>query len=87
MSNEQIGVKYMQEWEERQDEIDKARKEGREEGLTAGREEGLTAGHEEKTIELIQKKLSKGKEFAQIADELEMTEEEVHRLLDKQRRE
>ena len=83
MSNEQIGVKYMQEWEERQDEIDKARKAGREEGL----EEGLATGREEKTIELIQKKLSKGKDFAQIADELEMTEEEVHRLLDKQRRE
>ncbi len=74
-SNEQIGVKYMQEWEERQDEIDKARK--------AGREEGLTAGRDEKTIELIQKKLSKGKDITQIADELEMTEEEVQGLLDK----
>ena len=74
-SNEQIGVKYMQEWEERQDEIDKARK--------AGREEGLTAGRDEKTIELIQKKLSKGKDITQIADELEMTEEEVQELLDK----
>ena len=88
-SNEQIGVKYMQEWEERQDEIDKARKAGREEGLVAGREEGreegLTAGREEKTIELIQKKLSKGKDFAQIADELEMTEEEAKSIWEKQK--
>lgn len=66
-SNEQIGVKYMQEWEERQDEIDKA----------------IEADREKRTLELIQKKQAKGKDLTQIADELEMTEEEVQKILDK----
>ena len=66
-SNEQIGAKYMQEWEERQDEIDKA----------------IEADREKRTLELIQKKQAKGKDLTQIADELEMTEEEVQKILDK----
>ena len=66
-SNEQIGVKYMQEWEERQDEIDKA----------------IEADREKRTLELIQKKQAKGKDITQIAEELESTEEEVRRILDK----
>lgn len=66
-SNEQIGVKYMQKWEE----IAEARAEGREEG------------REEYTLELIRKKQKKGKSLAQIAEELEVTEEEVQRILDK----
>ena len=66
-SNEQIGVKYMQKWEERQDEIDKA----------------IEADREKRTLELIQKKQAKGKDLTQIADELEMTEEEVQKILDK----
>ena len=66
-SNEQIGVKYMQEWEERQDEIDKA----------------IEADREKRTLELIRKKQKKGKSLAQIAEELEVTEEEVQRILDK----
>ena len=66
-SNEQIGVKYMQEWEERQDEIDKA----------------IEADREKRTLELIQKKQAKGKDITQIAEELESTEEEVQRILDK----
>ena len=36
-------------------------------------------------VELIQKKQAKGKNITQIADELEMTEEEVQRVLDKQK--
>ena len=60
-SNEEIGVKYIQKWEE----IAEARAEGRE----------------EYTLELIQKKQAKGKTIAQIADELEMTEEELQRIL------
>ena len=70
-SNEQIGVKYMQEWEERQDEIDKAH------------EEGIKIGRAKELVELIQKKQAKGKNLTQIADELEMTEEEVQKILDK----
>ena len=66
-SNEEIGVKYMQKWEE----IAEARAEGREEG------------REQLLINQIQKKQAKGKDLTQIADELEMTEEEVQKILDK----
>ena len=51
----------MQKWEE----IAEARAEGREEG------------REQLLINQIQKKQAKGKDLAQIAEELEMTEEEV----------
>ena len=64
-SNEEIGVKYMQKWEE----------------IAEARAEGRTEGREEYTLELIQKKQAKGKTIAQIADELEMTEEELQRIL------
>ena len=74
-SNEQIGVKYMQEWEERQDEIDKAH------------EEGIKIGRAKELVELIQKKQAKGKNLTQIADELEMTEEEVQSVLERIREE
>lgn len=66
-SNEQIGVKYMQKWEE----IAEARAEGRE----------------EYTLELIRKKQEKGKSLAQIAEDLEMTEEEVQSVLERIREE
>lgn len=66
-SNEEIGVKYMQKWEE----------------IAEARAEGRTEGREEYTLELIRKKQEKGKSLAQIADELEMTEEEVQKILDK----
>ena len=66
-SNEEIGVKYMQKWEE----IAEARAEGREEG------------REQLLINQIQKKQAKGKDLAQIAEELEMTEEEVQSVLDR----
>ena len=70
-SNEEIGVKYMQKWEE----IAEAREEGREEGRTEGREQLL--------INQIQKKQAKGKNITQIADELEITEEEVQSVLER----
>ena len=66
-SNEEIGVKYTQKWEE----------------IAEARAEGRTEGREEYTLELIQKKQAKGKDLTQIADELEMTEEEVQKILDK----
>ena len=66
-SNEEIGVKYMQKWEE----IAEARAEGREEVS------------EKLLINQIQKKQAKGKDITQIADELEMTEEEVQSVLDR----
>ena len=66
-SNEEIGVKYMQKWEE----------------IAEARAEGRTEGREEYTLELIRKKQEKGKSLAQIAEDLEMTEEEVQSVLER----
>ena len=41
-SNEEIGVKYMQAWEERYYDIQEAQAEGREKGREEGRKEGLS---------------------------------------------
>ena len=65
--NEEVGVKYMQAWEEKY----YAKEDGREEGREEGRKELL--------MELIEKKLKKGKEATVIADELE---EEVETILE-----
>ena len=66
-SSEEIGVKYMQKWEE----------------IAEARAEGRTEGREEYTLELIRKKQEKGKSLAQIAEDLEMTEEEIQSVLDR----
>ena len=62
-SSEQIGVKYMQEWEEKVIEQRRAR----EEGVAEGRVEGA----EHKLFVQIYKKLSKGCSLSATADSLE----------------
>ena len=60
-SSEEIGVKYMQEWEEKILEKRKARAEGlaegRAEGLAEGRAEGLAEGDYLRLIQQIKKKI------------------------------
>ena len=71
-SSEEIGVKYMQEWEEKILEKQKARAEGLAEGKTVGR-----------TIEqihIIKKKILKSKNLTQIADELEEDSKNIEDL-------
>ena len=63
----EVGVKYMQAWEERYYDREEARQEGREEGLAEGREEGRLS----KLRELVEKKLEKGMTLEEIADMLE----------------
>ena len=65
--SEQIGVKYMQAWEERYYDREEARQKGREEGRAEGREEGRLS----KLRELVKKKLAKGMTLEEIADMLE----------------
>ena len=67
-SSEEIGVKYMQEWEEKILEKRKARAEGRAEGVTF------------RLIQLIKKKIQKSKSFIQIADELEEEPDNIQSL-------
>ena len=71
-SSEEIGVKYMQEWEEKILEKRKARAEG----LAEGRAEGETF----RLIQLIKKKIQKSKSFIQIADELEEEPDNIQSL-------
>ena len=71
-SSEEIGVKYMQEWEEKILEKQKARAEG----LAEGRAEGETF----RLIQLIKKKIQKSKSFIQIADELEEEPDNIQSL-------
>lgn len=49
-SNEEIGVKYMQAWEERYYD----RQEAREEGLAEGRAEGRAEGKKELLLEVLE---------------------------------
>lgn len=51
----------------------------KEDALAEGRE----AGREENLLELISKKLAKGKSLSQIADECEETEERIRELMKK----
>lgn len=51
--------------------------------LEAGWQQGLQKGKENNLLELISKKLAKGKPLAQIAEELETTEEEILPLYNK----
>ena len=73
-SSEEIGVKYMQEWEEKILEKRKARAECLAEGLAEGEDLRL--------IKLIKKKIQKSKNLIQIADELEETPESIQILYD-----
>ena len=69
--SEEIGVRYMQAWEEKIYERREAREEGREEGLAEGRREGIAEGERRKLQHQIQKKLEKNMSIEEIADMLE----------------
>lgn len=75
-SSEEIGVKYMQEWEEKILEKRKARAEG----LAEGRAEGRAEGENFRLIQLIKKKIQKSKSLIQIADELEEDPDNIQSL-------
>ena len=75
-SSEEIGVKYMQEWEEKILEKRKARAEG----LAEGHAEGLAEGQSVKLIQQIKKKIQKSKTLIQIADELEEEPDNIQSL-------
>lgn len=74
-ASEEVGVKYMQAWEERYYDKEEARQEGleegRQEGLEEGRQEGREIGKQEAIKNLIRKKLKKGCSAEEIADILE----------------
>lgn len=61
--------------------LERGREQGLEQGLEQGREQGLEQGleqgREQTLLALIKKKIDKGKSLAQIADELEETQEVI----------
>ena len=69
-SNEEVGVRYMQAWEEKVLGEQKAR------------EEGLKEGVEKAHQDLVKKKLQKGQTIAQIADALEEDVEIIQKIID-----
>ena len=75
-SSEEIGVKYMQEWEEKILDKRKARAEGLAEGRAKGRAEGQTIT----LIQQMKKKIQKSKTLIQIADELEEEPDNIQSL-------
>ena len=70
-ASEEVGVMYMQAWEERYYDKEAARQEGLEEGRQEGREIGKQEGKQEAIKNLIRKKLKKGCSAEEIADILE----------------
>ncbi len=75
-SSEEIGVKYMQAWEEKYYE----REEGREEGI----KEGLERGRKLKLQEIVKKKLAKNQSPEEIAEALEEPVEVIWALIEEQ---
>jgi predicted transposase/invertase (TIGR01784 family) len=63
--------------------IRKGREEGREEGIRKGREEGIRKGQEEERIRLVKHFRSRGMSLKQIAESLDLTEEQVYNMLDR----
>ena len=73
-SNEEVGVRFMQEWEERELERIDARKEGEklgeERGIELGKQRGLVLGEQNKLRNQVQKKLAKNQSLEKIAEDL-----------------
>ena len=76
--SEEVGVKYMQAWEEKYYEREEGRIEGRKEGRIEGREEGRI----KILVTQVCKKLAKGMEASDLADMLEEEESVIQNICD-----
>lgn len=83
-SSEEIGVKFMQAWEERELDRREAREEGLKEGIllgqTKGHQEGEKEGEKKTLKNIIRRKLQKGLTVEEIAEILEESVERVQEL-------
>lgn len=61
----------------RKDEYDDGYEAGEKKGYTNGKAEGKTEGRSIVLIQMVQKKMKKGKKLPEIAEELEIGEDEV----------
>lgn len=76
--NEEMGVRYMQDWEEKV----MIKEEGRAEGLAKGKEEGRAEGRAEGIIAIIRRKRDKGMDAAAISDLLELEDGYVQKVIE-----
>lgn len=87
-SNEEVGIKYMQAWEERYYDREEAREEGFKIGLEEGREKGLKEGREEGRVEgrkeskRVFKLYMQGKTVEEIAEICGSSIEKVQSILE-----
>ena len=80
-ASEEIGVKYMQKWEELEYEREDAREEGLKQGLMEGREEGQITGRKIEEISVLRRLLKKkNRDEETVADDLDLSLEYVHRI-------
>ena len=88
-ASEEIGVKYMQKWEEleyeREDAREEGLKQGLQQGLMEGREEGLKqgqiAGRKVEELSVLRRLLKKkNKAEETVADDLDLSLEYVHKI-------
>ena len=79
--NEELGVRYMQEWEERRLIEIESMQRGKEQGIKLGKEQGIELGKEQGIKILIQDYLEDGKNKEQIVAKLikhyELSEEKA----------
>lgn len=81
-SNEEVGVRFMQEWEERELERIDARKEGEKIGEERGEQRGLILGEQNKLRNQVQKKLAKKQSLEKIAEDLMEDLETIQEIAD-----
>lgn len=74
--NQEVGVRYMRQWEE----VEYARRDGRTEGLERGLEQGLTLGEMVILVKLVRKKKRKNLNINEIADFLEEDESKIRTI-------
>ncbi len=94
-ADEDMGVKYMQAWEEKawerlegkEEGIAEGMEKGMEKGIAEGMEKGMEKGMEQLLLQKIERKLEKGQSVDQIADALEESPERIRELMDKIRAE
>lgn len=81
-SSEEIGVKYMQAWEERYYDREEAREEGREEGIAEGKAEGI-AQVVQVLIEIcMEAKMAREETKQKLMQKLEIEEGEAEKYLE-----
>lgn len=66
----------------REDALEDGRNEGLRQGLEQGLEQGFERGFQRKRVELVCRKLKKGKPIEQIAEELEESTKELRSIID-----